>query len=70
MLTFQVDFNDQTDDRHVVALARLASGCTERPVPGMRCAPDSEGNRMRASVERVDRALVYVCPTGNVEPGY
>ena len=62
MLTFKVDFNDQTDDGRVVVLSRLASGLPASHVLGTRRSCESEGNRCRGRVERIDGALVYVLP--------
>lgn len=63
MLTFRVDFNDQTDDGQIVALLRLASSAKMPPRVGDRAAlRDAEGNRAEGRVVRVDGALAYLQP--------
>lgn len=63
MLTFDVDFNDQTEDGQVVALVRLASGAPKAPrVADHAVLRDSDGNRCEGRVERIDGALAYVRP--------
>lgn len=63
MLTFQVDFNDQTEDGQLIALLRLASNAAKSPHAGDRAAlRDSEGNRCEGRVVRIDGALAYVAP--------
>lgn len=64
MLTFRVDFNDQTDDGRLVALLRLASdGAHEPRVGDVAMLRDSEGNRCRGRVERIEGPLAYLAPS-------
>lgn len=63
MLTFRVDFNDQTENGRLVALIRHASNSAREPRVGdAAMLRDAEGNRCRGRVERVDGALAYIVP--------
>jgi hypothetical protein len=63
MQTFQVDFNDLTESDQIAALRRLASHPGKTPHVGEHVAlRDSEGNRCRARIARIDDTLVYAVP--------